>query len=218
MGKIFVVLCCGPNHSFENGLRRRFPGCRIISVDWDPKCGATYCVDLNEWDFVTALRHLVGRVDAVFAMPECSAVSKANTRKDPAKIALAVQLSKTIFRIIKFLQCRVFVLENPATGLLPLLMDEIEQDLPWYEAHYCAYGFPCRKATAFFSSVPLSLEVCGGGGECPQMVLGESGHWKHVGSVGNAHAEYSGGHSMTLTEKNLIPARLIDSIIAQLFP
>lgn len=189
-----LELFSGENHSWG----------AAITVDNRPKTKPTLCVDVLTWDYTKC-----GPFDCIYASPPCEEFSKAKTR-GVRNLELACALVRKTLEIIHYFKPKVWVIENPATGLLPHLMDSLEFGLPHYVADFCCYGLPYRKRTAFWSNVPLSLKTCPGPGLCPQM----DGK-KHKKSCGNATQEYGG--TVTLADKHRIPPALIQEIKAQLF-
>ena len=115
--------------------------------------------------------------------------------------------------LIDYYRPRVWIIENPQTGLLPRRMDGLRAGLPFYDVDYCAYGKAYRKRTRFWSNVPFNFRLCGGPGVCPSMEGSV-----HVGSCGNTTARYNAQLTAGLAvwsvwEKDAIPAALCDAVV-----
>jgi hypothetical protein len=179
-----------------------------ITVDLLPKFKPTHTADMLTWDYRI---YPPGHFDIVWASPPCTQYSKARKNaKTPPDLEGADALVRKAFEIIDYFQPRVWIVENPATGLLPKRMEAIRPGITGYVAHYCAYGKPYRKATMFWCNVPLVLRECAGAGVCEQM----DGK-KHKGSCGNGTERYNAAGISGCWEKDEIPPALIDDILRQ---
>ena len=112
------------------------------------------------------------------------------------------------FEIIDYFKPKVWILENPATGLLPRRIDALRAGLRKPSvADYCAYGKPYRKRTAFWSNVELRLDMCSV--YCPFVKDG-----RHISIVGGTGVK---GQTQVrnIWERDAIPEGLIDAIVAR---
>jgi len=180
-----------------------------ISVDILPKFSPTHVEDILTWDYKM---YPINYFDVVWASPPCTQYSKARRNaKTPPDLVGADRLVAKAFEIIDYFQPRVWIVENPASSLLPKRMENIRPNILGYEGHYCAYGKPYRKATMFWCNVPLSLKKCSGVGSCEQMV-----GRKHIGSCGNGTRKYNSVGVSGCWQKDEIPPGLIDDILLQI--
>ena len=178
-----------------------------VTVDILHKFGPTHVADILTWDYQ---QYPPGYFDVIWCSPPCTEYSKAKTH-GVRNLQLADQCVLRCFTIIDYFHPTVWILENPATGLLPRRMSLMRPDIHYYVADYCAYGKPYRKRTAFWCNVPLTLRTCGGPGECPGM----EGK-KHKGSCGNGTAQYNAAGIHSVWDKDSIPPPLIQAILGQL--
>ena len=181
-----------------------------ITVDLLPKFKPTHVADMLTWDYK---QYPVGHFEIVWASPPCTQYSKARQNaKTPRDLEGADALVRKAFEIIDYFKPRVWIVENPASGLLPQRMFNIRPDIQGYIADYCAYGKPYRKSTMFWCNLPLKLKRCDGAGKCEQM----EGN-KHVGSCGNGTKKYNSVGISGCWAKDEIPPDLIDDLLTQLF-
>ena len=124
-------------------------GWEAVSVDLDPKSGATIIGDVSTWDYKV---FPPGHFDAVWASPPCTHYSRARTNaKTPRDLEGADALVRRTIEILDYLKPIRWWMENPATGLLP--KREVVSGLPPPNVvTYCSYGFPYRKATAVWTN------------------------------------------------------------------
>jgi hypothetical protein len=175
-----------------------------ITVDILNKFHPTHVADILTWDYTI---YPPGHFDIVWCSPPCTEYSKAKTRGE-RDLQLADRCVQRCFTIIDYFQPRVWIVENPATGLLPRRMPTIRPGIQYYMGDYCAYGAPYRKRTAFWCNMPLTLTLCGGAGVCTSMVDN-----KHRGSCGNGTNTYNSEGIHSVWDKDAIPPRLIQQIL-----
>ena len=175
-----------------------------VSVDILPKFNPTHVADILTWDYTI---YPPGHFDVIWCSPPCTEYSKAKTH-GVRNLDLADSFVRRCFTILDYFQPRVWIIENPATGLLPRRMESIRPGLVSYIADYCAYGKPYRKRTAFWSNIPLQLRTCGGVGVCASM----DGR-KHRGSCGNGTRYYNALGISSVWEKDSIPEELIHHML-----
>jgi hypothetical protein len=175
-----------------------------ITVDILDKFNPTHKADILTWDYRI---YPPGHFDIVWCSPPCTEYSKAKTH-GVRNLELADNCVRRCFEIIDYFQPRVWLVENPATGLLLKRMESIRPGIQYYIADYCAYGAPYRKRTAFWCNIPLELYTCFGTGKCHSM----DGN-KHIGSCGNGTTNYNSIGITSVWEKDAIPEYLIDNLI-----
>lgn len=158
--------------------------------------------DILTWDYK---QYPPGFFDFIWASPPCTqySIARRNASTPPDLVGADALVAKT-FEIIAYFEPRVWIVENPATGLLPKRMSSIRPDVVGYVANYCAYGFSYPKPTMFWCNLPLYLKRCGGAGVCPR-ILDKS----HTGGVNEA---------ATWWNRSRIPQTLIDDILRQTRP
>ena len=151
-----------------------FKGMRIeyTSWDWDEKFQPTHCEDICNWKaYVGSLegperqKFKPNYFDFIWISPDCSPRSNANTtgirnlELNEAQITAAAEL-------VEYLKPRVTCMENPESSPFQLrdapFIKEIERRLKIvpYSTTYCCYGYPYKKQTTIWSSVPLNLLHC----------------------------------------------------------
>ena len=176
-------------------------------MDILPKFNPTVVCDILTWDYTA---YPPGHFDVMWCSPPCQEYSKAKT-VGGRNLTQADACVRRCFEIIDYLQPRAWLLENPATGLLPRRMEALRPGLSCVIVDYCAYGANYRKRTAIWhsSGLALTLETCRGAGACPAMIEN-----RHRGSCANTTPRYNTIGSMTAWEKCAIPEGLIDYLVA----
>ena len=92
--------------------------------------------------------------DATHASPPCTQYSIARTAaQTPRSLTYADALVSRTIEIIKYLQPTIFMMENPATGLMK--KRPVMGPLQGYmrTVTYCSYGLPYKKATAIWTNL-----------------------------------------------------------------
>ena len=147
--------------SIGRAFRRH--GWEVVSIDNDPKAGATLCADLMTFDY----RSLGGSFDCVWASPPCTHYSIARSNAmTPRDLVGADALVGRALEVIRHFQPSSWFLENPQSGLLKGRAAVV--GLPHVDVDYCSYGWPYRKRTrlwtncADFAWAPLCRQYCAG--------------------------------------------------------
>ena len=123
-------------------------GWDVISLDVNPKSGASIITDILEWDYKSLGE---GHFDALWALPCCTHYSVARTTaKTPRDLEGADALVQRTKDIIEHFQPKIWAFENPASGLLKTR--EVVAGLPWKDISYCKYGYPYRKYTRIWTN------------------------------------------------------------------
>ena len=121
------------------GLGGRLPGHR---VEIEP----TILCDIRSWDYTT----FPGHFDMVWASPVCTEYSRALTTR-PRRLLQGDALVLSALEIIAHFDPLMWVIENPATGLLKTR--PFMERLPWVDVTYCKYGTPHRKQTRLWTNM-----------------------------------------------------------------
>lgn len=149
--------------------------------------------------------------DIIWASPPCTEYSKAKTT-GTRDIEGANRLVLKTLKIISWATQKnsklVWIIENPQTGHLKKQV--FMQNLPFVDADYCAYGFPYRKRTRFWTNRKVELQLCPGRDVCPFIQPGTRIH-KH--SIGNGRNNYNKGKQFLIREKCQIPEKIVEKLI-----
>jgi len=152
MVKRALVLFCGTK-SIDRSLEAH--GFYVQSLDMDPKCEPTWCANILEWD---AWRDIEpGTFDFIWASPPCTHYSRARTTaKSPRDLEGADKIVERTLEIIRYLQPKVWLLENPQTGMLK--GREVLKNVLHRDVCYCKYSdginHTYRKATRLWGWLP----------------------------------------------------------------
>ena len=99
----------------------------------------------------------------MWASPPCTEYSRAKT-SGVRHIDYANSIVKNTIEIINYFQPRIFLIENPHTGLLK--EQDFMNDFDYYDVDYCKYGFDYRKRTRLWTNLkswkprPLCKKDC----------------------------------------------------------
>ena len=173
-------------------------GWEVVSVDLDPKCGATHCEDILTWDFMQyPSRHF----DFVHASPPCTEYSVAKTVGVRDLDHADAMVCRTILILARFMP-KHWVIENPYTGLMKSrpCMEGMEQYLK--RVTYCSYGMPYKKETAIWTNMAWEPRtLCSRMNPCEKVQDGR--HPVH------AQHDAGGGKKYSTTELHRIPQELV---------
>ena len=125
-------------------------GWEVVSLDIVSKFEPTILCDIRSWDYTT----FPGHFDMVWASAVCAEYSRALTR--PRRLLKGDALVLSALEIIAHFDPLMWVIENPATGLLKT-RPFMERLRPWVDVTYCKYGTPYRKQTRLWTNMPWSL-------------------------------------------------------------
>jgi site-specific DNA-cytosine methylase len=145
-------------------------GWEVVSLDIMPG-QHTIRADIRDWDYSI---FPVGHFDAIHASPPCTEYSIARTcAKTPRNLELADSLVQRTLDIIDYFKPKVFMIENPYTGMLRKrpLMQHLEPFLR--RVTYCRYGLPYRKETAIWTNLGDLWQprpLCTRSNPCPQVL------------------------------------------------
>ena len=136
------------------GKAFRKQGWEVVSLDLNPKAGATITADVLEWDYTV---FEPGHFDFVWASPPCQQYSVARTTaKTPRNLELADSIVARALEITDYFVPTAWLMENPATGLLKTR--EVVAGLPWRDVCYCRYSdgerWTYKKQTRLWGDLP----------------------------------------------------------------
>lgn len=191
--------------SFTKAVLRKFPDSVTVTLDILPNFKPTIRMDIMEWNY---REFEPGSFDVVWCSPPCDQYSSAKTigKRDLVK---ADGYVKKCFEIIDYFKPRVWILENPATGLLPRRIDGLRPGIGKPAiADYCAYGKPYRKRTAFWSNIHLRLDMCSV--YCPFKKDG-----RHISVVGGTGVNGQ-KQVRNIWERDSIPESLVNTIVMRI--
>ena len=189
-------------------------GYEVVSLDICSKFNKpTIQADIMEWDY---RQFQPGHFDVIFAGVPCNAYSSLQRiNKTPQKRHEDILESNKIvlktLLIIKYLNPRVWFIENPDGGALK--GQDFMKELPFYVVSYCRYGFPYRKNTRIWTNLK-NFEAKRCRNDCDQR--GDDG--RHFNSIGNSKKNLGANQSRTfnLVEKYAYPPTLIKDLLLTL--
>ena len=132
------------------GAAFRDLGWEVVSVDMDPKAGATHQANILEWDY---RMYPEGAFDFVWSSPPCTHYSIARTNaQTPRDLEGSDRVVERTQRIISYFDC-FWAIENPWTGLLKSRPCMAGMSPYLTIVSYCKYSTPYRKHTAIWSNL-----------------------------------------------------------------
>jgi len=174
-------------------------GHECFTVDINKKSNPNLIKDIMDLE----LKDIPFIPDIVWASPPCTEYSHAK-RRGVRDIEGANKIVLKTLKLIKELNPKIWIIENPQTGLLK--NQEFMQNIKFNDASYCQYGYPYRKQTRFWNNIKnMKLNVCDG--KCDFMI-----GRKHIASAGNGRKKYT-DRVVPLNQKYSIPPKLCLKII-----
>ena len=193
-----LELFCGTK-SFSKIAKAR--GHEIFTIDILEKFNPDLCIDVLK----LKLKDIPFKPDVIWASPPCTEYSHTK-RRGIRDIEGANKIVLKTLKLIKKLNPKIWILENPQTGLLK--KQEFMGGIDFEDCSYCKYGMPYRKQTRFWNNFNLKLKICNK--DCDFM----NGK-KHIGSAGNGRKKYP-NKNYSRIEKYAIPKDLCLEIIKQM--
>ena len=175
-------------HSFSKAAQEL--GYEVISLDIDPKSGATITADILEFDYkICPPAHF----DFIWASPPCTTFSIACTHLFSAeecdrRAAGGCEVARRTKEIFEYLQPKFYAIENPLASKLWKI--GIFDEYPKKKLSYCMYGFPYRKNTILATNTPFEPKLCRGDCGFVREVVDENGK-KHRLHLETAKQGYS---------------------------
>ena len=157
-------------------------GWLVVSVDNDPRCEATHCVDIREFNYK---QYPPGFFDFVHCSPPCTEYSVAKTvgvRKLDEADALVLKSRE----ILRYFKPAFFVIENPYSGLLKRREVILDLNPLMKRACYCKYStdanqFLYKKETALWTNLNWTPRpLCCKGSRCDNYDFENSRHSAHA--------------------------------------
>jgi site-specific DNA-cytosine methylase len=157
--------------------------------------------DIMTWDFEVCRP---GHFDFVWASPPCTEYSRAKTT-GTRDLATANEIVQRTLLIIRHLQPKAWVLENPQTGLLK--QQRFMEPYDYVDVDYCTYGCDYRKRTRLWGTLSWQPRpLCAGG--CGKVVDG-----RHLQTAQKAGNRSLGQRNHSSRELYAVPKALVESII-----
>jgi hypothetical protein len=125
--------------SGTGSIGKAFPDFEVTSLDLVGS--PTFKMDIMDWDYQSMPQD---SYDVVWASPPCTHYSRCRTTaKTPRQLEASDALVQRALDIIEHFRPRVWLMENPATGMLK--DRPVVAGLPFQDVCYCRYGAPYRK-------------------------------------------------------------------------
>lgn len=153
-------------------------GYKVTTLDWERKFNPDILIDILDIN-LNDIDVLMGeKFDVIWASPPCTEYSKAKSQ-GIRDIEYANKVVKKTLEIIKKLNPKIWIIENPQTGLLK--QQEFMKDLHYIDVSYCKYGMPYRKQTRIWTNLNFKGKLCNN--DCNFLVEGLK-RKRHIGSAG----------------------------------
>lgn len=171
----------------------------VISLDFDPKCNATICVDILKWDYKV---YPVGYFDYIWASPDCREYSSMrNIIKKPRDLELADSIVLKTLEIIDYFKPKVWFIENPDSSMLKTR--PFMEELPYVICDYCQFAnWGYRKRTRIWTNQNGLSNVLCNRATCQNM---EGTH--HKSMIGNTRKGMNGSQGKDKLHR--IPPKLV---------
>lgn len=199
-----LELFCGSG-SFSTMCRSREHTTTTLDID------SKFSPDINK-DILSVSIKDFEKYDIVWASPPCTEYSKAKSQGKRNLDYADILVIKTL-DLIKKLNPKYWIIENPQTGLLK--SRPFMKDIPFTDVSYCKYGFPYRKQTRLWNNFEFQGKICNY--DCDFLACGLK-RKRHISSAGcggqgQGHKISYSNKSFKKIEKYKIPNKLCEDII-----
>ena len=190
------------------GDRLREWGFEVVTLDSNPRCKATFCCNILDWDYK---QFPPGYFQVIAAGVPCQEYSVAKTR-GTRKMEEADKLVDSVFEILRYFQPNLWWIENPRGGFLK--SRQPMQNVAFIDVDYCQFSdFGYQKPTRIWGPQKITClpdVLCAN--SCNQMVLRPNGRWGHRFQLGGYKMKHS------TRQKYRTPPRLIDYLLQAFEP
>ena len=205
-------------HSFSKQAQEL--GWSCVSLDCDPKSGATITADILEFDYTI---WPPGHFDFIWASPPCTTFSIAcahlfSAEERDRRAAGGCEVARRTKLIVEYLKPKFYAIENPLSSKLWSM--GIFDDCPKKKLSYCMYGFPYRKNTILATNTLFEPKLCCGNCGFVREVVDENGktHRLHLECAKqgySASAQRYGLQAGRHTREQLyrVPEKLIQDLL-----
>ena len=185
-------------------------GWEVVSLDLSPDFNPTILANLMDWDY----QAYGGEFDCIHASPPCTHYSRARTvAKTPRDLDGSDALVRRTLDILDHYNPKVFIIENPFTGMMKdrPVMQGMKKHMRVIT--YCKYGLPYKKATSIWTNLHAwtPREACCKACPCEQLQDGA-----HPKTAQRAQGKKNGvrrkGDKFNLHELYALPEQLCDEL------
>jgi len=188
--------------SIEKVFRRDFD---VTSLDVEGT--PTIKADIMTWDYRSFPE---GTFDVIWASPPCTMYSLARTTaKTPRDLEGSDAMVQRTLDIIAHFKPRVWMFENPQTGLLK--HRAVVAGLPYTDVCYCRYGMPYKKPTRIWNNLGACWTprpICSRSDPCEKVIAG-----KHQ-MTAQRRVNWVGDRLFSRSELYAIPPELVEELHA----
>ena len=182
----------------------------VDSLDCDNRGNPSILINIFHWRYKDVP---AGSYDVIWASPPCTEFSAALTTRE-RDVAKGLRFVRRTLNIIRHLQPRFWILENPQSGLLA--RHSILRNRPHVDLDYCQFApqWGYRKRTRFWGSWQISTRqnILCDPKTCPCVIQGESGFLRHRQWLGGK------GRQPTTWEKYRIPEGIVRYLLLGVKP